>query len=608
MELDPEIVQSVLFENGPVSFWNDIDMISNQISTSESYIKEMEARIEDKKNEIADGKQKIIEIRQNYGTVDQWNAELQEIESEMEKPIQVINSFFENEQNNLNIYHEYCCANRALAISSFILDEKPHNADNLFQLINECKGRGYNNLQNIIQQKYEDLLYSQRHKLYSQIESKYQVFSVTKEAAIKKIFLDESSEVADKGKEFNDLIDQVIKIDSNWPMNLSEICIKILRTRFLYHCQNVENQFDQSYICFVVSLLRTTIQHSFISLLHAEQLAETSIFDRIATSLMSLTIDQILTRNNASVQFYRTIFDQSAAFDRWLESTEFFNTNTLSSLFYDTIGADWIDSEIKTMKAFTQATLFRADYGLTLCSALAKLADSAPLSLTTPQKENFMKECIVPTERSISSILNNSFTTHKSNYMNISSLINTLQYLSTQLSEIYEIGDGMCPELHDDAHALKDNIVSRCEDIAKKLLNIFIQAGQNYLLANSVTWHYGSMTPSLADALTSISEPLKEIKMMMEKTIFYTIFMPSFVRSIDQKVYTMLVQRINWAQNKAVDQFLIDLDAMINIFGPDDLRLLRSAKIILTQKEEKYLNYELPEEDVEKFIRMMSSV
>lgn len=192
--------------------------------------------------------------------------------------------------------------------------------------------------------------------------------------------------------------------------------------------------------------------------------------------------------------------------------------------------------------------------------------------------------------------------------MNISSLINTLQYLSTQLSEIYEIGDGMCPELHDDAYALKDNIVSRCEDIAKKLLNIFIQAGQNYLLANSVTWHYGSMTPSLADALTSISEPLKEIKMMMEKTIFYTIFMPAFVRSIDQKVYTMLVQRINWAQNKAVDQFLIDLDAMINIFGPDDLRLLRSAKIILTQKEEKYLNYELPEEDVEKFIRMMSSV
>ena len=82
--------------------------------------------------------------------------------------------------------------------------------------------------------------------------------------------------------------------------------------------------------------------------------------------------------------------------------------------------------------------------------------------------------------------------------------------------------------------------------------------------------------------------------------MFELEYLPILEHSIDDQIYKMIVMRANFSKEKVVQQFSTDVETLISIFGGNDMRKIRSAKIILTQVEEKFLDCEISDNDIEK--------
>jgi hypothetical protein len=363
-----------------------------------------------------------------------------------------------------------------------------------------------------------------------------------------------------------------------------------------------------AYTAFVTGFLTMTLHSVLIIMEHAERVGNGfSFYAQISNSLLSASVSTLLRVNDGSPEFYRTLFLNAARVDQWLTLVELFEVVNLSERLFDVVGKEWIRVEVGKMKAICRHALqpMDRDLALTLCTALADLIEVMPTCVSNAQKESF-SECWISgqeyMQRKLLRRLSDELT-----YSEMCEIANAFRLMSIKLTEVYELFDGLPTQLVSRAELAR----SRCSEVVKRLwlrlYDVFEREGEDYLLSSALSWRNGHPTPSLARALAAVTDPLADVKDRLESRLFVNQFLPELVKMIDKKVYTMLGKRIPWNQPGAIEQFVVDLKAMIAVFGPDDFRLLRSARILLTQDESsERIDHELSEDDVEYFVSIKS--
>ncbi|OHS97198.1 hypothetical protein TRFO_36614 [Tritrichomonas foetus] len=610
MEINPDLLASILSQQvGDTPIWENEKFLQQSISETEQQIQELETQLRDSKSQMTQGKSDWQALKAGPFSLENCKKELNEIHQQMKEPLNFVFDFFYKHQNEINIFTEYNQLENVLSIASVsLLDDKKFQSTDLTPIFNECEKNNYSHLLNIIQERVDEVSAKEKGEIYPKIEKMLQQFSVTNQNSLNQIFLKENGLGSSQFKEYQNLIDRIVKIDRDWEFSLTEVSKRVFNTRFLYHCQNSEINSIISFVSLITGLLRVTIQSAFVVMNYPERLSKNSdIFNHTTHFLLKNAVNELLSKNDGSCIFYRTLFEQSKVLDQWLISLEYYKMDLLCSLLFNEFGDEWINVEKQTISISIQNYLDeQSDFAFTICGTLSKLAESPPSSLKEGQLKTFVKNCIVPSEKNTLDILTNAFnSTDSKNYKQIANILNAIFLISTQLMEIYEIYDGLYQELYQDSKTAKQNCFDLCQKAAQNAYLIFEKEGGNYLLSKTIPYRNGAVTPSLTNALVAISEPVDQMKDALDPTLYGNQYLASLARTIDAKVYKMIAKKIDWSQESSIDQFVIDLDALIQVFGSEEMRMLRSAKMFLTSKEEKYLDYELPEEDVE--ILMMRS-
>lgn len=617
-DLNPDLISEILSQySSDIPIWENEQFIQQSIRESEQQIQSLESQLNETNSHLNQGKDEWNEIKSNNFDMKKCKEELNSIKNEIKTPLNTIAQFFEQNQNEIDLFTEFNQISNVLSIASVSLQsDNIINSTNMIDIFEKCEKNNYSNLLKMTQERYEKASATERNKIYQQIEKVLQSFAVTKLKSLEAMFLKKESLLSSKSDEYKQLIDQVSKMDLNWAKTFIDLAKNVFVSRFQFHCQNSDLNSSVSCVSLITNLLRVTIQSLFIITNYPEKLSpESKIFSCITHELLKAGMQEALSKNNGSCQFYRSLFEQGCILDKWLISLDFYDLELFCPIIFDTIGNNWLQTECDTISVLTTKSLQATDnddFAFTICSALSELFNSKPSSLTDSQIELFVKKCILPSEKQITSLLANSFdkslqTTNNeplsnSNFKKASKILNAYLLLSVQLVEIFEIDDGKFQEILQDSKKARKSCYANCERLAKTVFNIFETKGANYLLSTSINWRNGTVTPSLATALVSISDPINIVRENIDKILFENQFISIVSQEIDKKVYKMIALRVDWSQPGSIDQFVVDLDAMIDLLGGEDLRLLRSVRMFLTSKEEKYLNYEIPEEDVEKFV------
>ena len=606
MEIDPDVLSEVL--ESDTGIWENLELLDNEISRSENRIKELEEERTTLQSNLETVRSLWTSLKPQSQKIESLSAELEKMNQELSKQDPEITRFFEENTGTLKVFTDKCLIDRVLTLSSIAMDDRS-NPD-FEELVQECTETGFVHLTERMQKRCDQASMSRKKDLYTDVEKKIQAFAVTNQKSLRSIFLNETSPAAIKAVEFRKLVDVVREQDSrNWQQNLCQIAQKVFAGHLVYHAQMSKVESVVSYVSLVIGLLRSTLQSIYLVMSYPETVArDFSFYDEMSSALMDIAINEVLAKNNGTLDFYRMLMEQSVALDSWVASAELSSTKGLTDRLFEQIGKEWIRVETETMSGVCQAALSSdKDFSLAICTALSSIGDAATQGLSQENKERFILQCLVPAERTTTNALSKFIERDGVTLEQTCWTINCMGLLSTQLMEIYELCDGMYNDLSDDASAVLKRCHALCNKTAQSVFNTFERSAANYLLAQSIPWRNGSPTPSLATALVAVSAQLDIVKQNLDPTIYVNHFITVLGKSVDSKVYYMLLKRFSWSQPKAIDQFSVDLNAMISVFGGDELRLLRSARVILTQKEEK-LNYELPEEDVEHFIISKSSI
>lgn len=617
-EINPELVSEILSQySSEIPIWENDQFIQQSIAESKKQIQLLESKLNETNSHLNQGKDEWNEIKSKKFSIKKCQEELNSIQEEIKKPLNNIVQFFDQNQNLIDLYTEYNQINNVLSIAALSLQsDQTINSTNMREVFEKCEKNNYKNLLKATQERYDRASSIERNKIYQQIEKVLQSFAVMNLKSLELTFLQNGSLLSSKSDEYRDLINQVSKMDLNWAKSIIDLTKNVYISRFQFHCQNSDINSNVSYISLITNLLRATIQSVFILTNYPEKLSpQSKIFDNVTFELLKYGVQEALSKNNGSCQFYRCLFEQGSILDKWLESLDFYSLDLFCKISFDIIGTNWLKAECDTISVLVTQSLQASendDFSFIICSALSELSRSKPLSLSDAQNELFVKKCIVPSEREITSKLADYFDSsiNKSKnepltieqYKKVSKVLNAYLLISIQLVEIFEIDDGKYHDLYQDSKKARTTCYSLCERFANTVSNIFEQEGGNFLLSTSINWRNGTVTPSLAAALVAISEPINAVRKNLDKVLFENHFISIIAKYIDTRVYKMVALKVDWSQPGSIDQFVIDLDAMIDILGGEELRLMRSARMFLTSVEEKYLNYEIPDDDVEKFM------
>ena len=633
IEIDQNLLTSILSEyQGEIPIWENSEFISQSIRESESQICKLNDQIKEIQTEMNKGKQEWNDLKKSSNDINKNIKRIKEIHQQMEKPLSHIQQFLEDNQSELELFEEYNQINSILSVANnALLDQKEFldkikSSKNAQDLINICENNGYKKLLNIIKNKINVAESKEKSGFLPKLEKILQDFAVTNSNALNQIFLTDNSPASYMSKEFQALIDELVSIDREWEKTLIGITKNVFLSRIVYHSQSSDITSTVSFISLIVGLLRIIIQSIFVIMNYPEKLSpNANIFNSTTLEILKGGANEILSKNDGSCIFYRNIFEQANILDQWLKSIDYYNFEFLCSLLFSKVGNEWIEAENLAIQALMDKSLLEENmndnFPLTMCAAISNLDKSIPKSLTSKQKKIFIQKCIIHSEK----IMINKIVGSYSNYMeSVSSqltlkseseksfskekiqklciFLNSLLLISTQLSEIYEIEDGEYQDILQDSKSAKNECIRLCQNLAENVFSIFEKEGGNYLITQTLRWRNGAATPSLSSAISAVSQPLSIIKSYLDPTLYNIYFISKLGRSIDSKVYKMVIRKVDWSTPHSINQFVNDLDAMINAFGTEELRLLRSAKMFLTSQEEKYLNYEIPEEDVEIFI------
>ena len=606
MEIDPEVLSEVL--DGVSEFWENPQFLDEQITECQKKITDLEAHRTELNANLESVRSLWTSLKPQSQKVESLSLELDRMKADLSKTDPEIVRFFEENAGSLKVFTDKCIIDRVLKLSSIAIDDNSN--EDFEQLAEECQQTGFIHVTERMQKRCDRAAMNRKKELYSDVEKKLQSFAVTSQKSLKAIFLANSGPGAAKASEFRNLIDVVRDQDpKNWQQNLCHVTNKVFSGHLIYHCNASNVDSVVSYVSLVIGLLRVSLQSIYLIMSYPEKHAlNFSFYDELSNSLMDVTINEVLTKNNGSLDFYRMLIEQAAALDDWISSVELSSTKSLTDRVFESVGDEWIRVETETMKSLCQAALAdHKDFSLAICGSLSSLGNVASSSLSLDHRDRFVTHCVIPSERNAKTLLCKFAERPEITIAQSCWTINCLDLLATQLTEMHELYDGMYGDLYDDSKEAREKCIALCGKIGQSIFSTFERSSANYLLSQSIPWRNGSPTPSLSSALAAVSPQLDIVKENLEATVYTNHFITVLGKAVDSKVYYMLVKRFSWSQPKAIDQFVIDLNAMISVFGGDELRLLRSARVILTQKEEK-LNYELPEEDVEHFIISKSSL
>lgn len=617
-DINQDLVSEILSQySSEIPIWENEQFIQQSIAESEKQIHLLESKLTETNTHLNQGKDEWNDIKSRNFDVKKCQDELDTIQKEIKDPLNKIFQFFDQNQNLIDLYTEYNQIENVLSIASLSLqNDQTINSTNMRTIFDKCEKNNYTHLLKVMQERYEKASSIERNKLYKQIETILQSFAVTNLKSLEAAFLRSGSPLSSKISEYKGLIDQVSKMDLNWTKSYIDLAKNVFISRFQFHCQNSNINSALSYVSLITNLLRAIIQSIFILTNYPEKLSpESKIFENITFELLKYGIQEALTKNNGSCQFYRCLFEQGSVLDKWLRSLDFYEHDLFCQISFDVVGTNWLKAECDTISVFVRDTLQKSDeedIAFSICSALSELSSSKPFSITDAQNDLFVTKCIVPSEREITSKLADYFdksiknstsdllTDHE--YKKVSKVLNAYLLVSIQLIEIFEIDDGKFQDLLQDSKKARSICYSFCDRFAKTVSNIFEKEAANYLLSTSISYRNGTVTPSLASALVAISEPINIVRKNLDKVLFDNHFISVIASYVDSRVYKMVALRVDWSKPRSIDQFVIDLDAMIDVLGGEELRQMRSARMFLTSAEEKYLNYEIPDDDVAMFM------
>jgi hypothetical protein len=157
--------------------------------------------------------------------------------------------------------------------------------------------------------------------------------------------------------------------------------------------------------------------------------------------------------------------------------------------------------------------------------------------------------------------------------------------------------------LSDSARFLKEHAQKLCANSGNALYRVFENQSRRYLLLNRYEAR-GEVSPELREGLAAVSERSRLAKEILEKPLFVDHFLPAAARQVDSKVYAMIRKtKVDLAAPHIFQQFDLDLSAIMEVFGSEDLRKLAGVRYLVTQSGPKDFDVEVPPDDQELFVR-----
>lgn len=601
-EIEHRILQEILQEYvEDIPIWENETYIDKLILDSNVELANLQEELTKAESQLKAKKEEYQ--KSDIFHIDQRKHEIETIQQSIKQKTENLMNFFDTNQNSIDLYTEYHSINEALSIASVIFqNDATINKTNMKPIFEECERNHYDYLLKLTKDRYEQAISKNRTELYHQLEDYLESLSVLKVNSLTATFLEKNSPLTSKSIEFYSHLDKIIQIDLDWPKNVTEVASKVFTSRFLFHCNNSTINTPVTLVSLVTGLLRTTIQSIFIITNYLEKVQpEAHIFDNLVYSILQCGSDKILSKNDGTCQFYRMLFEQSSILDQWISSLNYYSKDLFVPILFDKCGNEWMHTEYDTISLLAKTSIDTADdFAFTICSALSRLVDLYPSSLTTKQKDAFMNECIIKSEKQITQIFQSAYNDLE--YKKASLIANAHLLMSTQLMEIYQIYNASYTVLLNDSTSSKELSASTSVSLSQRIFDMFVQNISNeYWLCDYFVYRNGVVTPELLNSLIVISQPMKIIQKTLNPNLYNNHFIQTLAQAIDTKIYNEVVKRVTWPNYKSIEQFIIDLNALINVLGKEDLRKLRSTKIWLTGKEDDFLNSEIPDDDAGTF-------
>ena len=605
--IDENILNEVLEQIGD-DFFHNAEKFREIYSVSEEKCENLSSKSKKLQKQINESKTNQENFAQHKDTeIDALNLQIQNVENELKQPMEILSNFFKENPENTNTYQNY------------ELYEKVHH---LAQESAEKSGNHENieEYSSILKQKSEEFFKDIKDTVYKGIEHYISVFSVSSHTALKQIFFSNDTPQSQMGKEFLNLIDS-ISFSNDWQETVCDIACTVFNNRMLFHIERAKYEKESTYASFLLGLLRNTLQTSSFIFSPIEKYSPDKplmpIFVRKIYSSTISTMKETITSN--STNLVRALFIESNLFDEWVESIDFILIDfTFSAMLFDVLGQTWMIQEYQSFKysvaselekesdKFTNGENQVPTIALHITTVLSKLFNSIPNSLTADQFQMFIKNCIVLCEKHAVKKLLSLYDSGKCAQSCI--ILNSLVVIVTQMKEFYELTDCTHGVLLNQAQEFQRQYEDKCKDMGRYTYQHFEAAASQYFIVGDLRYNKGHVSFELAKGIEEISRYFNTTKSLLNEYLFEIFYLPTLEHSIDNQIYKMIVSRANFARSDVREQFSIDVDTLVSVYGGSDLRKIRSARMIITQREEKYLDCEISESEIERLISLTNNV
>ena len=608
MEFDENVFDEILKQFGG-NLLNSEAEVRKAYKESEEKTKKLtkdleffDQKIEQSKAEHAEFTQKTeLEIAEIKNEINQNLENLESTKNSMEK-------IYNKNKVNISAFRNAETYEKVLEMSNEILEmQKSQEKQNIEEFSAKIKA------------KSEEFFNSTRSSTYVQIESFIRTFCVASSTALNHIFFREDSPQYSKTRAFISSVKN-IQFDSNWPRKIAEIAHRVFLERMKYHISHKKAKTEAEFAVLVLGLMQNSIQTCLYIFAAIEKKDDDGQNDQqqqfppimpiFCDLLYQSTIDIIADESEHTVVSLRNIFLQANQFDDWASNVSLLDIKSFSQAAFEVFGAEWMKLEYEAFKYNVQEELDKEkgvltegrdnvpEIALNITTMIAKLFNEIPGSLSTAQQQLFIRNCIILCERHSTKKIIQLFDEKDPAQGSI--IINALSIIATQVQELYDLSDATCNALFSDVETIKNKCSELCREMAEFTYNTFEQAAKDYFLSAAMKYAEGSISHDLSAGISSISQYFNTVKQTMNEIYYELEYLPVLEHSIDNQIYKMVVLRADFSKKHAITQFEVDVDTLISIFGGNDLRKIRCAKMFLVQKEEKYLDTEIPDDDVER--------
>ena len=602
-EIDENLLNEVLNQIGDDLIHNE-EKFREIYSNSQEKCENLSSKSKQLEKQINDSKINQENFVQHKDTeIDALNLQIKNVSKELKEPFEILTNFFKENPKNTQTYQNYA-----------LYEKVYHLAKELTE--NEGNHENYEEYSSILQQKTNEFLKDIKDTVYKGIEHYISIFSVSTHNALKQIFFSKDTPQAKMGNEFLNLIDS-ITFSNQWQETVCEIACKIFNNRMLFHIERTKYEKESTYASFLLGLLRNTLQTSSFIFSPIEKYSPDKPLMPIFTKMIYKSTISTMKETIAShsTNLLRHLFIESNLFDEWIESIDFILIDfTFSTMLFEELGQIWMKQEFESFKFSFSAELDKVKGNFDKCenqvpsialhitTILSKLFNSIPRSLTNDQFQLFIKNCIVLCQTYSVKQLFSLYDYEECIQSCI--IINSIYVIVTQMKEFYELTDCSCGILLNEAQKFQKQYEDNCVEMARYTYQYFEGAASQYFINGDLKYNKGLVSYDLASGIEEISEYFNTTKRFLNEYLFEMFYLPTLEHSIDNQITKMVVSRAHFERKDVREQFSIDVDTLVSVYGGSDLRKIRSARMIITQREEKYLDCEISDSEIERLLSL----